>query len=305
MSKELAFNDAIFIGGTGRSGTTILGKLLSRHHKIQLAKPVEIKFLTSGTGLLDLNRNALISRAGKINLLHNSNFIKFQKSVDQKWWEREAKHGGRVGLSSGISRDRWNAMERELGESLNFNRRGACQKFFRAFLDAQLEESLEISIGKLWVDTTPPNLMRAEEIAHLLPGSRFIHIIRDGRDVASSVVHERWGPNSFDESLIWWGKRIKKILKSTRPIEKQVLHIWFEDLVHHDREATLAKVLNFLGLEEDETLRKYFNEIVVPASANTGRWRNEVTNKVELEHQYHVLVERLVARGLIEPTRQI
>ena len=305
MSKELTFIDAIFIGGTGRSGTTILGKLLGRHHQIQLAKPVEIKFLTAGTGLLDLNRNALISRAGKITLLRNGNFLKFQKSVNQKWWEREAKHGGRVGLSSGISRDRWDDIERELGESLRFNRSGACQSFFRAFLDSQLEPSFEINSKKLWVDTTPPNLMRAGEIASLLPGSRFIHIIRDGRDVASSVVHENWGPNSFNESLIWWSKRIKKILKSTRPIKKQVLHIWFEDLVHHNREGTLAKVLNFLDLEEDDTLKKYFDDMVVPASSNTGRWRNEVADKVALEHQYQVLLHGLVERGLIEPTRQI
>jgi hypothetical protein len=41
------FSDALFIGGSGRSGTTIAGKLLSMHQEVVLAKPIEIKYLTS------------------------------------------------------------------------------------------------------------------------------------------------------------------------------------------------------------------------------------------------------------------
>ena len=52
--KQLDFSDAILSGGTGRSGTTIVGKLLTRHSKICISRPTEIKVLTSGNGLLDL-----------------------------------------------------------------------------------------------------------------------------------------------------------------------------------------------------------------------------------------------------------
>jgi hypothetical protein len=305
MSKELTFIDAIFIGGTGRSGTTILGKLLGRHHQIQLAKPVEIKFLTAGTGLLDLNRNALISRAGKITLLRNGNFLKFQKSVNQKWWERDGKKGGKVGLSSGISRSSWEVLESELGKNLRIDRTMACQSFFRSFLDLQLFNVSAPNSKRFWVDTTPPNLMRADEIAKLLPDCKFIHIMRDGRDVASSVIKERWGPDSFDDALIWWSKRMKTILQNTQELNDQVLHIWFEDLVHFNRDVTLRKILDFLEVSEDDGIRKYFDEIVIPASANSGRWRNEVLDKERYARRYEGLIKKLVERGLLEPMTQI
>ena len=305
MSQQFTFDDAIFIGGTGRSGTTILGKLLHRHHQINLSKPVEIKFLTAGTGLLDLHRNPWISRSGKVNLKRNGNFLKFQKSVNQKWWERDGKKGGKGGLSSGISRSSWEVLESELGKNLRIDRTMACQSFFRSFLDLQLFNESAPNSKKFWVDTTPPNLMRADEIANLLPGCKFIHIMRDGRDVASSVIKERWGPDSFDDALIWWSKRMKTILQNTQELNDQVLHIWFEDLVHFNRDVTLRKILNFLEVSEDDGIRKYFDEIVIPASANSGRWRNEVLDKERYARRYEGLIKKLVERGLLEPMTQI
>ena len=304
MSQEFSFDDAIFIGGTGRSGTTILGKLLHRHHQINLSKPVEIKFLTAGTGLLDLHRDPWISRSGKVNLKRNGNFLKFQKSVQQKWWERDGKKGGKIGLSSGISRESWEILESKLGENLLVDRTMACQSFFRSFIDLQLISKPASTSKMLWLDTTPPNLMRADAISQLLPGSKFIHIIRDGRDVASSVIKERWGPDSFDEALIWWSKRMKKILENTQSLNSRVLHVWFEDLVHFNRDVTLRKILDFLEVSEDDGIRKYFDEIVIPASANSGRWRNEVLDEKKYERRYKELFNKLVKRGLIEPMKQ-
>jgi len=78
------FSDVLFIGGTGRSGTTIAGKLLSRHTEVKLSVPVEIKFLTSGNGLLDLYRDPWISRTGKFAWRRDANLHKFIKTADNK-----------------------------------------------------------------------------------------------------------------------------------------------------------------------------------------------------------------------------
>ena len=37
----------IFIGGTGRSGTTIVGDLLNEHPEVRTSLPTEIKFLSN------------------------------------------------------------------------------------------------------------------------------------------------------------------------------------------------------------------------------------------------------------------
>jgi len=45
----------IFVGGTGRSGTTVVGRqLLNRHPLISCTVPAELWFLTDGGGLCDL-----------------------------------------------------------------------------------------------------------------------------------------------------------------------------------------------------------------------------------------------------------
>jgi hypothetical protein len=44
--------------------------------------------------------------------------------------------------------------------------------------------------------------MQADLINQLLPRSKFIHVIRDGRDVASSVVKEKWGPSEHFAALV-------------------------------------------------------------------------------------------------------
>lgn len=43
----------IFIGGTGRSGTTILAKILSQHNNVYKF-PIELRYLTDPDGLLSL-----------------------------------------------------------------------------------------------------------------------------------------------------------------------------------------------------------------------------------------------------------
>ena len=294
------FSDALFIGGSGRSGTTIAGKLLSRHQEVILAKPIEIKFLTSGNGLLDLYLNPRVSRSGKVRVAPNANLKRFIKSADDKWWFRKGKKSGVTGLSTGIERAEWDALIADLKVEIDENRFQACQNFFRGYLDIQKREAT----SHLWIDTTPPNLMRANEIAHLLPGARFLHMIRDGRDVASSVVKEPWGPSKHFEALDWWKERMLLILKETREIESSVHHLWMEDLVENDREASLEKLLKFLNLGPDSKMFDYFRETINPSSAHTGRWRQEVKRASEFDSKYQKILEGLIKEGLKLPTKQ-
>lgn len=294
------FADALFIGGSGRSGTTIAGKLLSRHQEVILAKPVEIKFLTSGNGLLDLYLNPRISRSGKVRITPNANLKRFIKSADDKWWLRKGKKSGVTGLSTGIERAEWDALITDLKKEIDENRFQACQNFFRRYLDIQKR----VASAHLWVDTTPPNLMRANEIAHLLPGARFLHMIRDGRDVASSVVKEPWGPSEHFAALDWWKERMLLILKETREMESSVFHLWMEDLVENNREASLEKLLKFLNLGPDPKILDYFRETINPAAAHTGRWKQEVKRASDFDSKYQKILEGLIEEGLKLPKKQ-
>ena len=48
---------------------------------------------------------------------------------------------------------------------------------------------------KYWVDHTPVNLKFFMHLVKHYERAKFIHIVRDGRAVASSVIPLEWGPN--------------------------------------------------------------------------------------------------------------
>lgn len=303
MQNSIApdFKDVILTGGTGRSGTTVMGKLLSRHSKVQLAKPAEIKFLTSGNGLLDLINNPRFTRTGKLIFGKNANFNRFARDVKNKWWNRGAKRGGQTGLFQGIDEVSLQELLDNLQSEIKVDRSIGAAKFMRGFVDYQLHQ-----VDKsLWIDTTPPNLIRADEIAKMMPGVRFIHMIRDGRDVSSSVVRELWGPKDYDEAIIWWGERMKTILKNTAKISNQVHHLWLEDLAISNRELAFDGVLQFLGINHEEKIDNYFKNEVLSEAVKSGRWIREVSNPDKFNKTYQEILKELYDIGLQPPTKQI
>ncbi len=294
-----SFEDVVLIGGSGRSGTTIAGKLIARHSQAVISRPIEIKFLTGGTGLLDLYQNPFLSRAGRLNLLPQGNLQKFKSSVDTKWWERTAKDGGQSGLFKGIDRKHWDALVEKLSDELRTNRLVACQNFMRSYIDV-LKDGADSAI---WIDTTPTNLVRKSEISTLLPGCRFIHMVRDGRDVASSIVQENWGPNTHFKGLKWWRTRVKKIVEQCPPGAGDVMHVWLEDLVEDKRTETFKSLLKFLGLPSEVAITDYFERVVIASRLHRGRWHGEVESQADFEKLYLSSLEELFSLGLQRPTR--
>ena len=43
--------------------------------------------------------------------------------------------------------------------------------------------------GRRWVDQTPLNTLMVDDLGHMFPGARFVHIVRDGRHVVESMRH--------------------------------------------------------------------------------------------------------------------
>lgn len=294
-ASDEQFSDVILSGGTGRSGTTIIGKLLSRHSQIGLARPAEIKMLTSGNGLLDLSVGKRVGRYKRLLITDGLHLQRFRYRLFNDWWQRESKFGETAGLIQGIELEKLQALYLGLKSDWKREPRRSLQDFFRAFVDSQKSRS-----GKpIWIDTTPLNLIRAREITELLPGARFIHMVRDGRDVAASVIREPWGPNSYDDALLWYRNRMMKILSNVRQMDGNVLTISLEDLTITKRDETLDSVLTFLDISSEKTLERYFESEVIPERVRRGRWKDEVANVDRFNSHYFEIVSELKE---IDPT---
>ena len=139
----------------------------------------------------------------------------------------------------------------------------------------------------------------ATYLQQLFPEALFINMVRDGRDVASSVAKERWGPNTPEDALPWWEKRIFYGYRSLQkvPADKQ-LTIRLEDLVVNQREESYQAILNFLGLENHITLRNYFDTELTPEKMNSGRWKKEVDNAHEFNSKYEEILKRLERKSI-------
>lgn len=297
----------VFIGGTGRSGTTILLNLLSRHPDFHASMPREIKFLTSRHGLVDIaltrqlaieenfkaKRNNLIARA--LPLFGQSKLSLFKKELLGPWWSETGKKGNPRGLVQGITREELEQALENFEAGFKVDRITASRALFESLSRAQMKDGVKRYFG----DSTPVNIMQADLINKILPRSKFIHLIRDGRDVASSVLKEKWGPSEHFAALDWWKKRIVTGQLALSKIKTEnKLELRIEDLVIHRREETLEKIKNFLELPNHARLEKYFEEEILPEKLHAGRWKSEPVNTTKFTTRYQSILQDLSATGI-------
>jgi len=289
----------IFSGGTGRSGTTIVGKLLGRHSKIKCGKPYEIKFLTDIFSLTDLAfgmrdfSSQEISKKSRLYLhlmplsKYEPRLKKFSGKMLNEWYERKNRLDNNSGLHLGISKKKIRVLLGELHEGASQDLEGACRQFFYGFVNAQRQYFGEPN----WMDTSPPNIMYASSIYRLLPDAKFIQMQRNPLDTIASVIREPWGPNNFDAALAWWLRRTSIAEASMVQIpEGQKFVLKLEDLVIHDRENSYAKLLDFLHIEDEEMMRNFFDNEMLAEKLHANRWRRDFSNPDEIKKRFEQAV---------------
>ncbi len=119
--------------------------------------------------------------------------------------------------------------------------------------------------------------MAAQTLGRLFPEMKLIHSVRDGRDVACSVVPLPWGPTDVDEALDWWARKLERAFAACDPLpEDRVCVVQMEDLLTRDRDQQYARLLTFLDVEDAPAMRAYFDASLTPERAHIGRWRQDV-----------------------------
>src|SRR5438034_456487 len=92
---------------------------------------------------------------------------------------------------------------------------------------------------RLMLDSHPELAIPAE--------ARFIHLIRDGRDVALSVRSVPFGPNSIREAAEWWASSIRSAREQANEL-RFYREVRYEDLVL-DTEGALREICRFIDLD--------------------------------------------------------
>jgi protein-tyrosine sulfotransferase len=109
------------------------------------------------------------------------------------------------------------------------------------------------------VDKSPLNVVVFADLARLLPQAKFVHVVRDGRDVAASLLERDWRHpqtgQAFDHvrdplaALTYWARLAGAGVRAEAEIGPQrCLRVRYEDLVQRPK-RTLKALFAFMELE--------------------------------------------------------
>lgn len=267
-------NAPFFIIGVGRSGTSLLRLMLHSHPRIAI--PYESHFLTK-----------YFERSDQYGDLENDdnlrNIIRDILNEEYlKMWDHEFDPNE---LFMRIKR-------RDIA--------GVFSELYLSYAEAK---------GKhRWGDKSD-YLDRMHLINSMYPEAQFIHIIRDGRDVAMSVMQRSWGPDDLIRAAEWWnqhvllGRRMGAMIGSRRYTE-----VLFEELVQNpDKE--LKRLCDFLDESYDPKMLEYhklsgdsfpgskkeqhYNVNSAPKKSRTYAWKKEMS-------QLDVLIFNRYASGMLK-----
>lgn len=225
------------IGGCGSSGTTLLAHLLNQHSTLYCGPELYVlnKRLLY-TGVFPCSRSDFQKLLTREKCILTTGVL----GVDLRPWSTHAKplradrtflrHVGSYGISD------------EMLYSFASESRG-----FKEFLD-RLFEVILASTGKLrWAEKTPTNCYCIEPFLSLYSAGRYIHVVRDGRDVVASLIQRGLSP---EEALRRWLHDTATGLAFRGA--SRCYQVRYEDLVTQPRD-TLARLMVSLDLDGDPT----------------------------------------------------
>jgi Sulfotransferase family len=121
------------------------------------------------------------------------------------------------------------------------------QPYLRDVVEVVYRRNMEAEGKVRWGNKTPAYIEILPELARMYPNSRFIHVIRDGRDVAKSLQATGWFGRWLHDNATVWTKALEYQSRwSQSGFRDRILEVRYESLVL-DTEATLREICRFLG----------------------------------------------------------
>lgn len=309
--KELT---PILIGGTGRSGTSILKKVLSAHPQVS-SVPTEIRVIIDPGGAVELYHALTDNWSPYVADTALQRFIMLLEQVESSSLPRKALAVSmrRVGMTP----PRYSILQ--IGQQLGRDWYRACRQAFVESLVTDISQASwagsrpwqvspqiyevphhdpEDAARKIrqffhslynqhdacthWVEDTPFNILHARDLRALFPNLRLIHIYRDFRDVLASYQGKNWGRGDLGTIA----KRICRVVQRWQQVKRElpaemVLEVALEDLVT-DPEAWGERLLAFAELPADRAFAEAL-ALLDHGGLHRGRWKKGIPDDRKAE----------------------
>ncbi len=227
-------NPFVFIVGCPRSGTTLLQRIVNAHPRLAVLHETHWipKFYKRGTGLTP------------------------EGWVTPELVERIVGH--RTFAKLGVGREELHGLLRAK-EPLSY------AAFVRGLFDLYGRAQGKPLVG----DKTPEYGRKLHILYGLFPEARFVHLIRDGRDVGLSHLHWKikadklnwrlatWGQDPVTTAALWWKWNVRLTQEAGQPLGPgQYYELHYEALVSRPEEEC-ARLCTFLGIAYDEAMLRF------------------------------------------------
>lgn len=250
----------IFIVGAQRSGTTLVRLMLNAHSKIAIPE--------EGTFFIPY-------------------FRRYRKNLNHKFTDRELD----------TCRD-------YILKNAQFKRWGLDENQCRSMIDHLDNPDLSTLIAsvyglyarqqgkKIWSDKTPSFFRMIPVIVELFPHAKFIHVIRDGRDLFLSW--RKMDPTKSNTAVVAkeWAYKLSKCRNDLDLYAKgKFFEVRYEDLVRKP-ENVLKDITSFIGVAWEENMLSYWktsedyigrhhSELIFkpPTTDSVGKWKNGLTDE--------------------------
>lgn len=299
----------IFIGGSGRCGTTLLGRILSRHSRVYVPVP-ETHFI--------IHRDGLLGLVGAISTqwspwVADVAVRRFEELMKRKLYLRPMK-------KTIWKLDR--ALDRVLGRTIPLAylsprldtewEWGVYSSYVDEFVGQLVVETYTgrwfgspswarsvplvgwvprtdalrwaaqfadrlfayrvVEEGKnVWCEHSPFNCLHAGFLREMFPEMRLVYLFRDPRDVVSSYVRQPWAPKRPGMAARWLSAILKRWdEEKERMPAKSYLEVRFESLIR-DPQLELQRICGFLDVE----VERQMSDLDL-SRHNIGRWQGEL-----------------------------
>jgi hypothetical protein len=252
----------IFVFGSGRSGTTLLYSLLNAHADLAWVSRLTDR-LPGLPGLAFLSRSTLLRRSRL-----------FEPSTDAIGVYRHS------GITVELLEEKGRALtEKEVTPQ--------SAQMLRRIVDVHTR-----SMGKSrFINKSTMNAMRIGMIRHIFPDACFVHILRNGYAVASSLLRVKWWP---DADIWWlgttprewdgdpvelaamnWTRQVTEILAQKPNVPPdQFVECRYEDLLT-DPIGTVRSITSICGLEWSDAYASHLRRIQIDP-ANRDKWKEQL-----------------------------
>ena len=280
---------ALFVCGSGRSGTTVMREALAQHPGTATL-PGEFRLVIDPDGILDLHEaftrawdpygtDAAVHRFWRLLDWMESKHQKSYRGHKMDEWCGHAWQDARAELARDL-RTAWipakwtGAVEGRKGymfETARGTRAPELRRFVETLYRARNPDAT------VWVDDTPYTGGHADRIADVFPDRGFVFCVRHPMDIYSSFLHggKHWTPRVPELAA----QRVRETLMNTHATligGHRHVEVRLEDVMEAPQ-AHMRRVCALAGLSDAQEHLDTMAAVYAPARAHMGRWRTELS----------------------------